>query len=323
MYKLSFFLALIISNNLLAQFAGPVGTIGTTAIFKDSSIFVAWANECNVTRGFQDISNTSLGFASVGNSSMALGQAGANGVVSLGDGGSAILTFQNPISNGTGFDFAIFENSFNDVFLELAFVEVSSDGVNYIRFPATSNAQTTTQIGPFDNTGDATKLNNLAGKYRAQYGTPFDLQELTGNPLLNINAITHIKIIDVVGSINPLYATYDINNNPINDPFPTAFASSGFDLDAVGVIHQQTTLVNEQPISAFNFQVFPNPVAHNQQLNIQCEEKINAIFIYNCQGEIFYQGRETTPLNIQLKQGVYLLKIETDKGTVIKKIIAQ
>jgi hypothetical protein len=115
--------------------------------------------------------------------------------------GSAILTFQNPISNGTGFDFAIFENSFNDVFLELAFVEVSSDGVNYIRFPATSNTQTTTQIGPFDNTGDATKLNNLSGKYRAQYGTPFDLQELTGNPLLNINAITHIKIIDVVGSI--------------------------------------------------------------------------------------------------------------------------
>jgi hypothetical protein len=120
-----------------------------------------------------------------------------------------------------------------------------------------------------------------------------------------------------------LYATYDINNNPINDPFPTAFSSGGFDLDAVGVIHQQTTSVNEQPISAFNFQVFPNPVAHNQQLNIQCEEKINAIFIYNCQGEIIYQGRETTPLNIQLKQGVYFLKIETDKGTAIKKIIAQ
>jgi hypothetical protein len=316
-------LILFSSVNLFAQFPGPVGTIGSTAIHKDSSIFIAWATGCSIQRGYQDISNTSLGFASVGDSTMALGQAGSNGVVSLGDGGSAILTFQNPISNGTGFDFAIFENSFNDVFLELAFVEVSSDGVNYFRFPATSNTQTNTQIGPFDNTGDATKINNLAGKYRAQYGTPFDLQELAGNPLLNINAITHIKIIDVVGSINPLYATYDINNNPINDPFPTAFASGGFDLDAVGVIHQQTTSVNDQSISTFNFQVFPNPVVHNQQLNIQCEEKINAIFIYNYQGEIIYQGRETTPLNIQLKQGVYFIKIETDKGVSIKKIIAQ
>jgi hypothetical protein len=323
MYKLSLLLAILISDNLLAQFAGPVGTIGTTAIYKDSSVFVAWATDCSIQRGYQDISNTSLGYASVGDSTMALGQAGTNGVVSLGDGGSAILKFQDPISNGTGFDFAIFENSFSDDFLELAFVEVSSDGVNYVRFPATSNTQTTTQIGPFDNAGDATKLNNLAGKYRAQYGTPFDLQELVGNPLLDINAITHLKIIDVVGSINSMYATYDINNNPINDPFPTGFASGGFDLDAVGVIHQQTTSLVEQSVNTINFQVFPNPIAHNQKLNIRCEEKINAIFIYSFQGEIIYKGSEEIAFDLPLIQGVYFLKIETDKGTAIKKIIAK
>ena len=235
------FLILLLSTTLFAQFPGAVGTTGTTSIYKDSSAFISWATNCSVKRGYQDISNTSLGFANVGDSTMALGIAGSNGVVSLGDGGFAIVTFVNPITNGNGFDFAVFENSFSDVFLELAFVEVSSDGVNFFRFPATSNTQITTQIGPFDNTGDATKINNLAGKYRAQYGTPFDLQELIGLVGLDINNITHIKIIDVVGSINPLFATYDINNNPINDPFPTGFASGGFDLDAVGVIHQQAT----------------------------------------------------------------------------------
>lgn len=189
------FLILLLSTTLFAQFPGAVGTTGTTSIYKDSSAFISWATNCSVKRGYQDISNTSLGFANVGDSTMALGIAGSNGVVSLGDGGFAIVTFVNPITNGNGFDFAVFENSFSDVFLELAFVEVSSDGVNFFRFPATSNTQITTQIGPFDNTGDATKINNLAGKYRAQYGTPFDLQELIGLVGLDINNITHKKIL--------------------------------------------------------------------------------------------------------------------------------
>lgn len=64
------------------------------------------------------------------------------------------------------------------------------------------------------------------------------MQELTGIPQLNINSITHVKIIDVVGSINPTYGTHDKNNNIINDPWPTPFNSSGFDLDAIGVINQ-------------------------------------------------------------------------------------
>jgi hypothetical protein len=69
-------------------------------------------------------------------------------------------------------------------------------------------------------------------------GTPFDLDELSGvSALLNIDAVTHVRIIDVVGSLNDLYASRDSLGNKINDPWSTPFASSGFDLDAVGVIH--------------------------------------------------------------------------------------
>lgn len=309
-------------TTLFAQFPGAVGTIGTTAIYKDSSAFISWATNCFIQRGYQDISNASLGYTTVGDSTMALGIAGSNGVVSLGDGGFAIVTFANPITNGNGFDFAIFENSFSDVFLELAFVEVSSDGVNYFRFPATSNTQTTTQIGPFDNTGDATKINNLAGKYRAQYGTPFDLQELDNIIGLDINNITHIKIIDLVGSVNPLYANYDINNNPINDPFPTAFASGGFDLDAVGVIHQQATGLHEfnNDISLI---VYPNPISHNQHLNIKCSEKIHEIIVSNSAGVTLNKINETDLQNLEFKSGLYFFQIYTDKGISQTKIIVQ
>src|SRR5262249_31074103 len=132
---------------------------------------------------------------------------------------------------------AVFENGFADGFLELAFVEVSTNGADFARFPAVSLTPTATQIGSF-GTLDATNLNNLAGKYRAGFGTPFDLSVVAGlSPAVDVAAIHFVRIIDVVGSINPALATHDSLGNAINDPYPTAFASGGFDLDAVGAIH--------------------------------------------------------------------------------------
>ena len=87
-------------------------------------------------------------FVSSGNSSMAIGFPG-NGIISLGDGGEAILTFENPIMNGNGWDFAVFENSFSDTYLELGFVEVSSNGHDFYRFEATSLTQDSIQIDAF------------------------------------------------------------------------------------------------------------------------------------------------------------------------------
>ena len=253
---------LFFNNQAIAQgpYAPAVGQIGTTAIHKDSSVFVAWATSAIIERGWQNIADTSLGKTTAGTVTDVLGKSGTGGVVSLGDGGSAVLTFTAPIKNSSGADFAIFENSFDGQFLELAFVEVSSDGINFFRFPAHSLTQDTTQLDNNANM-DATYIHNLAGKYRAQYGTPFDLDDVDGTPGLDVNNITHVKIIDVVGSINPTYGTYDDDNNIINDPFPTPFPTGGFDLDAIGIIHQQPTNINEnEPIVN---QIYPNPFSTN------------------------------------------------------------
>jgi len=90
-----------------AQFAPAADMIGTTAISKDSAVFVEWANACAIQRGYLDIATPDSGFANYGDGNSAIGTAGQNGFVSLGDGGTATLTFQNPIYNGTGFDFAV------------------------------------------------------------------------------------------------------------------------------------------------------------------------------------------------------------------------
>jgi hypothetical protein len=300
----------------------PAGNIGSTAIFMDSVIFTNWVSDCKIIRGFQDISNQSLGFSSAGDSTMVIGKAQSNGVVSLGDGGAAICKFQFPIMNGLGFDFAVFENSFDDTFLELAFVEVSSDGINFFRFPSHSLSDTLNQTGSFGAT-DATKINNLAGKYRGGYGTPFDLQELANKPGLNINAITHVKVIDVVGSLLKAFATYDCFNSKINDPWPTPFPSSGFDLDAIGVIHENKIVgISENDFDDL-FAIYPNPVACGETINIHSGFNAASFELFDYTGKVMLKGNLTTPtIDTQsLSQGVYFLKILSTQGSVIKKIV--
>lgn len=324
MKRIIVLLSLTLELSVKAQFAPPAGQMGTTAIHMDSSAFIAWASGCSVVQEYQDISNPNAGYANVGDNTMAIGIAGANGTVSLGDGGNAILTFPVPIINGPGADFAVFENSFSDDFLELAFVEVSSDAINFFRFPAVSNTQDDVQMGSFDLI-DATKLNNLAGKYRYGYGTPFDLQELSGTIGLNINAITHVRIIDVVGNINPLYATYDSQGNKVNDPWPTPFGSSGFDLDAVGVIHAAPIGIEEKNESVL-FSVFPNPAS--SYLSVQLNTT-NASFINlkNSMGESVIsvdnvKGKYDMDLS-DFAKGVYFLEVRCNNAKSIKKIIVQ
>jgi hypothetical protein len=194
-------------------YAPPAGQAGSTAIYMNDPNIIAWATSAVIERGFIDISRPELGYVSFGDDANCLGHAQCYGsnvynVVSLGDGGIATLSFQNPITNGDGYDFVVFENSYSSTFLELGFVEVSSDGNNFFRFDAVSLTDPNVQVDTFGSV-DATNINNLAGKYKAGYGTPFNLQELAGIEGLDINSITHIRIIDVVGCIQ----SADFNND--------------------------------------------------------------------------------------------------------------
>ena len=289
-----------------AQSYPPAADVeGTTAIFKDSPSFVDWATGITVERGLINKTNPEAmaggsNYATVGTPEAALGYPDG-GVVSLGDGGSAILTFASPIIDGPGFDFAVFENG-SPNFLELAFVEVSSNGVDFFRFPNHSETQTETQVGSFGSPV-ATYLNNLAGKYTAQYGTPFDLNEIADNDLLDKNHITHVKVIDVVGSINPDYASYDSLGNAVNESFPTPFASCGFDLQAVGVINRE--VLGLPNYNTASLKMYPNPAKN--LLNIKSDVTLD-ITIYDMAGRaVFSQTNNyNQPVDVShLSAGTY------------------
>ncbi len=306
----------------VAQFAPPAGQEGTTAIHADSSAFVAWATGCVVERGPVRIDKPQNGVASYGTDTDGVGKANET-FVSLGDGGNAVLTFASPICDGPGPDFAVFENPIENAqqpgfyFLEMGFVEVSSDGVNYVRFPAVSNVVESPQIGSFGCV-EPQLVHNFAGKYIVLYGTPFDLSELPDNALLDKNNVTHVRIVDVVGCIQPEYATYDSEGHIVNDPWPTPFESSGFDLDAVGVIHDQAHYNAVDDIANETLIIYPNPVV--DVLTVKTDDAVS-IVVCSMMGQCLVSSESNTVDVSSLPSGVYVAYIQTNGKIAIKKFL--
>ena len=305
----------------VGPFCGAVGTEGCTAIECTDSRIVGWATACTVVRGSSNLSNPEAAAVTYGNDEDAVGPATPNtmDVVSLGDGGSATLTFATPIANGDGYDFAVFENSFNDYFLELAVVEVSSDGEHFVRFPATSLTQTHTQI---TERVDPTFINNLAGKYRVGYGTPFDLDELRDSADVDINHITHVRVIDVVGSIDPQYGTYDAFGHLINDPFPTITHSAGFDLDGVAVLN---STLGVGSVESAALKLYPNPASSAIWCELPEGEQQGTLVIYNAAGSEMMRHTLTSGKQVvsteSLPNGVYYVSVAAPKGVSTHKLI--
>ncbi len=163
---------------LAGPYAPAAGEFGSTAIAKDDAVIEAWAT---AVANYSPGSDVDTEFQTP-NKAIGPAEGTSGDVVSLGRGGEITLTFDAPIRDGIGPDFAVFENSFNDTFLELGFVEVSSDGTNFFRFQ--NDSLTPSPVDAFGEV-DPTNVHNLAGKYRQGFGTPFDLEELSGvSPLL-------------------------------------------------------------------------------------------------------------------------------------------
>jgi len=322
MKQLIVYIILTIPFLSYGQYPVAAGQPGTTAIHKDSSIIVNWAFKVvDFDRGLQNSSNSASNEANFGDSTNALGAAEGNSsdIVSLGDNGSIVLSFEHPIKNAIGPDFAVYENSFDDSFLELAHVEVSTDGIIFIRLPSISLTNTSSQTGSFAST-DPTKIHNLAGKYRQGYGTPFDLEDIIDSTGINLDSINFVKIIDVAGSINPLFATYDSQGNIINDPYPTEFGSGGFDLDAVAVVNENkfVGLTNQY---ANTFKIYPNPAQSSFQIN---NSTPGLLEMYNINGRVVYsrtiEAQEIINIT-EIERGIYIITFSSSKGIFTKKTI--
>ena len=239
-------LALCASSARAGLYSGPAQTAHPidAAIPAASPLFTEWANAIDGSRtqfgprGSTTISNT--GFNS-------LGDLDADQIAAGMSPGFLTVTFPSGIRNGTGADFAVFENGFafgspNGLFAELAYVEVSTNGSDFARFPSIyTNAAPVTGSGAFAGF-DMSNVYNLAGKHAGNFGTPFNLEDLLTTPAVLGGAVTldniqYVKLVDIPGN----GAFTDSLGNPILDNWLTV-GTGGFDFrlpagQGVGVIH--------------------------------------------------------------------------------------
>ncbi len=312
MTKFLYLITFLSSVSFGQSFDPSPDSVGTIAIKYDHPSFIAWATGGIITRGFVNINDTTITYdddnrASYGDLSDALGMAGGNGtdVISLGDSGIATLTFDYVIQDGPGFDFAVFENGFTDGYMEFAHVEVSSNGLDFARFPSTSEIPLSPQLSNA-SISDCRYVNNLAGKYRSGYGTPFDLSELIGYPGLDVNNVQFVRLIDVVGDVDGIHTTTDYQGNPINDPFPTAFHSGGFDIDGVGIINGMLGLKEE---SNLQISVYPNPAQDLITIQFPGNFKLTVVdLVGNTITEFTHHDLSTLDVS-ELASGVYFIQV--------------
>ena len=161
------------------------------------------------------------------------------------------VRFDKPITNGPGYDFAVWENGFKlssgRIYAELGYVDVSSDGQNWVTFPSVYlDAQSGT---PYV---DPTNVYNLAGNYEANYipiekreGTPFDLDDILNtdaviNGIVDPNNIVYVRLRDILGAgeggSNYDYATY-FGYPEDHLIYDGPSYHGGADWDAIGVIN--------------------------------------------------------------------------------------
>ncbi|MFK7742363.1 MAG: hypothetical protein AB8H80_18765 [Planctomycetota bacterium] len=180
---------------------------------------------------------------------------------SLGIQGDLTVTFSTAITNGPGADLIVSENPFrsfttpDESFAEVCFVEVSSNGTDFVRFPARYFGPAV-QPGAFGFIGVGV-YSGLAGQTPVLVpsdpsadprdvceagGDSFDLQDLAGEPLVltgtvNILAITHVRLVDVESGVS-----LDATGTPIFDP-----GAGSADIDAVTAIHQVGSTTSDNP----------------------------------------------------------------------------
>jgi len=204
--------------------------------------------------------------------------AGSMDVLSLGDGGEIILEFKdNIVANGPGPDLIIFENAFfaggntENTFAEVAFVEVSLNGVDYYRFPNDYNPDGEPVNNPANWLGFAGVLPALSHPDNGidptdplvSGGDLFDLDDV------GLDKIRFIKIIDTNEGDE---AARDSDGDLIYDPGMPGGDSAGFDLDAVAAVYSTDISPTQAPAFSFCLNLSSNHFSAGDDfiLNTRC-----------------------------------------------------
>lgn len=134
------------------------------------------------------------------------------------------------------------------------------------------------------------------------------------------NQLTSLNIAN--GNNSNLTNFFAMNNNltciQIDDDFTPP--SSGWLKDAEAVYAVDCDALSISSHSLQEISIYPNPV--QDVLQIETREQLQEITVYTLTGQEMFNSNKTRSINIgNLSQGMYLVKIDTERGSVYQKIV--
>jgi hypothetical protein len=134
--------------------------------------------------------------------------------------------------------------------------------------------------------------------------------------------VQYIRITDVVGSLSDPLARYDSKHKRINDPWPTPFPQSGFDLDAVAILRSVKNHITAEKGSTV--MIYPNPASSRVFIRF-IDASDRTVSIYNSSGKIvsdrISDGSECELDVSGFGKGLYLIKIRDNHSLKSEKLI--
>jgi hypothetical protein len=142
----------------------------------------------------------------------------------------------------------------------------------------------------------------------------------------DINQLTHLdvrngnnsEIVDFNSSGNPQLTCIfvdDVNApillNWVIDPAST-FVATEAECDALGIAE----------VGYHNFHLYPNPA--NTSFSIHSQVPINKVILHNSMGKLIAEYTEQKAYSLTgLSSGIYFVRVETDNGYMVKKLVVQ
>jgi hypothetical protein len=130
----------------------------------------------------------------------------------------------------------------------------------------------------------------------------------------------------------------DINGEaPVDYSGASVSLSSDGNVVAIGAIHNDDNGSSSGHVRVYNlstvlkttdflvskFSVFPNPVTNSFTIQLKENIQLKKVSIYNSLGQFIKSSKILTTNTSNLTKGIYVLKIETDKGTASKKLVIE
>jgi hypothetical protein len=130
----------------------------------------------------------------------------------------------------------------------------------------------------------------------------------------------------------------DINGESVDDLSGSSVSlSSNGSIVAIGARNNDGNGANSGHVRVYNlstvlkttdflvskFNVFPNPVTNSFTIQLKENIQLKKVSIYNGLGQFIKSSKILTTNTSNLTKGIYVLKIETDKGTASKKLVIE